>query len=513
MSETTDVAAGQYTRADLQGKDVVRGSVSPRMFDRKIHAVLLAIILLFAAAVRIHGLSRNSLWFDECATLDIVRTPWPKVLHQIMGSENTPPGYYIFLKGFCDLFGTSECALRLPSALAGIASIWFLYRLCSYSIGAREGLIAAALMSASRFHIWYSQEARLHVYADAGVWSCDEFVRMLDEPPKWARELRYWIATVLLLYSHIYAVFALAAQVIYYLSRYIRHDKPLLKPTRLAQLQLAIWIPFAMWFPVLWHWYKMRSDGFWIADVTLGQIGLSYSVYLRNLSALTLFAVAALVVMGCLRRDLRRWLALFLPLLLLPVVIPVIASMLSHPLFTPRYGIVALVGLFALAACGVARLPKLAQPIVVLLLAAALLTAPTPMDKYDALARPGTGTLGPFREVGAYIRQWAQPNDYVWVNPKADIGSTALLRRAQRHHLSRILGSAFAAWRANDSPAKSRLARADQSGPIGQRHTNDQLRSLARGFAKALRSRRHFRTRRWRHQRRRNLSRRHSLQR
>ena len=52
-----------------------------------------------------------------------------------------------------------------------------------------------------------------------------------------------------------------------------------------------------------------------------------------------------------------------------------------------------------------------------------MLTAPIPLDKNSALANPGTGTIGPFREVGTYIRQWAQPDDYIWVNPKADISS------------------------------------------------------------------------------------------
>ena len=323
--------------------------------QRRIHAAMLAIILLFAASVRIVGLSHNSLWFDECATLDIVRTPWPGLLHQVMGSENTPPGYYIFLKAFCEVFGTSEIALRLPSGAGGgcvdlvsLSPVCLLHR-------SQEGLIAAALMSASRFHIWYSQEsAHVHVHADAGAWSATSSWRMLDEPPKWKRELRYWIATVLLLYSHIYAVFVLAAQAIYYTSRYLGHDKPAIKPPRLAQLQLAIWIPFAMWFPVLWHWYKARSRGILDSRRHAGEHrAILFGLSARS-QAPTLFVVAALVILGAMRREMRRGLALFLSLLLLPVVVPVIVSMLTHPLYTPRYGIVALAGIFALAACGIA---------------------------------------------------------------------------------------------------------------------------------------------------------------
>jgi hypothetical protein len=389
---------------------------------RKIRAAILALILLFAAVVRVYGITRLSVWFDECATIDIVQTPWSSVLNKIKSTENTPPAYYLFLKCWCDFAGTSEWAIRLPSALMGVASVWLLYRLTSYCIGPNEGLIAAALMAASRYHIWYSQQARSYVLMILlALWSCDEFVRMLDALPKWQRELRYWIANVLLLYAHLYGVFAIVAQGVYYLFRKAFGPKPKLPPAKFAQLLLAIGICFAMWLPVLKHWYQTRAEGFWIEQVGMLQVARSYLLYSCNQSEIVLFVICALVAFGAFRRDLRSRLPLILSLLLLPVLVPVEVSMLTHPLYDPRYGMIAMIGVLMLAAGGIALLPTPMVPVVTILLAILTFVAPNPTDKDEALSRMGTGTIGPFRQVGAYLRQWVQPGDDVWVNPRADL--------------------------------------------------------------------------------------------
>ena len=65
------------------------------------------------------------------------------MLARITFTENTPPEYYVLLKLWCQIFGTSELSLRLPPALIGIASVGLLYRFVRYCVGPTEGLIAA----------------------------------------------------------------------------------------------------------------------------------------------------------------------------------------------------------------------------------------------------------------------------------------------------------------------------------------------------------------------------------
>lgn len=343
-------------------------------------------------------------------TIEIVRTPWPDVLRTITRTENTPPAHYLFIKAWCELFGVSEFSVRLPSALAGIASVWLIYRLCAHLVGKNEALLAAALMAVSGYHVWYSQEARAYVFmVMLALWSCDEFVRMLDKPPAWSRELRYWIATVLLLYSHLYGAFAIAAQFLCYIFRQISGPKPVLPWGKWLQLQLAVWIPFAMWMPVLMQWARVRASGFEIQSASAQDITESYWRFIAYENRVAMLIVVALVVLGAARRECRKALPILLSLLLLPVVVPVIGSILTYPLYYPRYGMIAMIGVFILAACGIARLPKLAQPLVIALLAIPMLRAPEPTIK------------GPFRAVGAYLKQWMQPGEYVEVNNRANL--------------------------------------------------------------------------------------------
>ena len=93
---------------------------------------------------------------------------------------------------------------------------------------------------------------------------------------------------------------------------------------------------------------------------------------------------------------------------------------MTYPLYYPRYGMIAMIGLFILAGCGIARLPKIAQPIVIVLLAIGMLRAPDPTIK------------GPFRAAGAYLKQWMEPGEYVaaLVPDSAAEAAARLLQRA-----------------------------------------------------------------------------------
>jgi 4-amino-4-deoxy-L-arabinose transferase-like glycosyltransferase len=68
--------------------------------------------------------------------------------------------YGLVVRLWCGVAGDSEWALRLPSALAGVALVPALARLAGVWIG-REAVVPAAWLAAgSPFLVWYSQEAR-----------------------------------------------------------------------------------------------------------------------------------------------------------------------------------------------------------------------------------------------------------------------------------------------------------------------------------------------------------------
>ena len=123
------------------------------------HRFLFAGILVVGAALRLWGLGSESLWHDEAWTWYLVHDSLGDLLHRLIRSDAHPPLYFLLLWPWVKL-GDSETLLRLPSALLGIASLPLLYRLGRSLAGAREGLVAMALLAVSPFHVMYSQEAR-----------------------------------------------------------------------------------------------------------------------------------------------------------------------------------------------------------------------------------------------------------------------------------------------------------------------------------------------------------------
>jgi len=101
---------------------------------------ILILIIILAAFLRLYKLGSNppSLHWDETAIgynafslLKTGRDEYGNFLPLIFKSfGDYKPGFYIYLTvPFVALFGLSEFAVRLPSALAGIASVWLVYQL------------------------------------------------------------------------------------------------------------------------------------------------------------------------------------------------------------------------------------------------------------------------------------------------------------------------------------------------------------------------------------------------
>ena len=123
-------------------------------------------ILGLGAMLRLATLNRQSLWLDEGFSYWIARRPWMDLVAYLPAHDIHPPLYYLVLQPMIAL-GGSEWLLRLPSALAGIASIGMLYLLGVELFDQRTGLLAALVLAVSPLHIWYAQEARMYALVAA----------------------------------------------------------------------------------------------------------------------------------------------------------------------------------------------------------------------------------------------------------------------------------------------------------------------------------------------------------
>ena len=330
------------------------------------------------------------------------------MLASIKDDERIPPLHYVALHAWVRVFGHAEASVRLPSALAGVASVFVLYLLTKRLFGVGAALVAALLLAVAPYQIEYAQEARAYtLLVLMSLLSCLLFVRLLDtNHAERRRDVTYVLASAAALYSHLYAVFTLAAQAVAYAMEWARSEKPLLGVRRWVVTQVAIAALFLPWLPIAIRWARSVGSGFWVRPMTLYDIWVTYVAYAGGVSVLVVLLI--LVMLGLIaQRSNRRGVALMLALGTLPVVVPVIVSILTKPTFTPRYGIVAPAALYALAGCGVIALRnRIAQVVLTLALVALSINGLRAIpDKPD------------WRGLVAHIEREARPGDYIVMNP------------------------------------------------------------------------------------------------
>ncbi|HYM56096.1 MAG TPA: glycosyltransferase family 39 protein [Solirubrobacteraceae bacterium] len=170
----------------------------------------LAALTVLAAALRLSTLGLQSFWYDEAFTpVHILHPSLWATLRAVVHTENTPPLWYVLAWADSRALGTGEVALRLPSALAGIATVPVAWAIGRELAGRRAALVCAALVAVNPLFVWYSQEARAYgllVLTAALAMLC--FLRAEREPTT-ARMAAFALSGALALLSHYFAVFLL----------------------------------------------------------------------------------------------------------------------------------------------------------------------------------------------------------------------------------------------------------------------------------------------------------------
>jgi mannosyltransferase len=178
----------------------------------------LAALTLLAAALRLSTLDLQSFWYDEAFTpLHVLHASLGATLRSVVHTENSPPLWYLLEWADSRVLGTGEVALRLPSALAGIATVPVAWAIGRELSSRRAAIICAALVAVNPLFVWYSQEARVYglfVFIAALAMLC--FLRALREPTL-QRMAAFALTGALALATHYFALFLLAPMALWLL--------------------------------------------------------------------------------------------------------------------------------------------------------------------------------------------------------------------------------------------------------------------------------------------------------
>jgi Dolichyl-phosphate-mannose-protein mannosyltransferase len=176
-----------------------------------------AALTLLGLAIRVANFDQ-SLFGDELSTYWIVhdRSLWSVLDHVHSDDEITPP--LSFVLGWLTLkIGGAPEWVRLPSLLAGTATIPLVYLLGARTLGRFAGLVAAAVMALSPFMIYYSDEARAYSLMIALLTASALALLAAIRTGRTRWWVIYAVCSCGALYSHYTAVFPMAGQALWVL--------------------------------------------------------------------------------------------------------------------------------------------------------------------------------------------------------------------------------------------------------------------------------------------------------
>ena len=174
---------------------------------------IMLLLLLLSLAIRVYHLGFSELIGDEGFSYLLTRNSYAEIAAQVVAmGEPHPLGSYFVFKAWSDIAGTSEFALRFPSAWFGVLAVGLVYRLGrELRLSSMACIAAAVLMALSPFGVLFSREMRMYGMLLALTTASTLLTWMLFRRFSWRTTAAYAFVSWLALNTHYYAGFVLVA--------------------------------------------------------------------------------------------------------------------------------------------------------------------------------------------------------------------------------------------------------------------------------------------------------------
>ncbi len=356
----------------------------------------LLVIILIAFALRLTRLGHQSLWYDEGITWLLAQKSLADLIHWT-AADIQPPFYYLLLWAAKFLFGSSEWALRFPSALFNTLTLPLIYILARRlfrrlnfphsplaALSSPEGL-AVIIFALSPLMVYYSQEARMYTLLVFEVTLAGYLLLKIVHLPGGSSSSfifhpsSFILVAAAALYTHYFSAFLLAAYGLYIgLVLWQRHWPKMLVIQSLLLFGLTALL-FVPWLPVLLS--RLGDDpSYWPGALKLSEalrkVLISFTagetVFEQTAWWLAGGYIAILVFGGVYTgiQKLRFWTpqrvpspSSFLPssfsLLFLWLILPIASILIlsyQSPKFNPRYTLLAYPAFVLLFAAAVSQI-------------------------------------------------------------------------------------------------------------------------------------------------------------
>jgi 4-amino-4-deoxy-L-arabinose transferase-like glycosyltransferase len=367
----------------------IPGAIGKSVREDRCVQILIGLTII-GAIIRFYHLDWNSIWLDEAFTYNAAKGSLLDIWNTMEVGDFHPPLFH-WIEHFMLTFGHSEVVLRFIPAVLGICTIPLFFILGKELADERIGVLSAALLTFSPFHLFYSQEAYSYsavLFVFTIVLYC--YLRALR-----TRERTFWLLTgafsALAFWIHFYTLIPVIFIYIHaFLAALPERSKGLEAFRNILYSGIALAVLISPLIPIVVQRYFTLTA----RPPTYGVLGpaLISETFIR-FSAFTIpVAVVFILLFAAGTLYLYRlnkpifW--LWLMLIILPVLFSVAIS--SRMTMNPRYLIFLLAVFYPGIACTYlwARKYSARQWIVFAFIAAfALVNAPTLVSYYQGYSK------------------------------------------------------------------------------------------------------------------------------
>ncbi len=375
-----------------------------------------ALFAIFFASffVRLYDLNAESLFLDETYSVKIAKMDISQII-DASKEDVHPPLYYLILHYWIDILGDSESMIRLLSAFFGLAAVFMIYKIGTALFDRQTGVLSAFILGLSVFHLHYSQEARMYSLMTLLVLISFYFFIRLNNKNKIA-SAGYIVSSSLLLYTHVYGIFIIAAQNIYKFWEFLK-SKNSKKIKQWLTLQIFIVILFLPWSISLMHQVERESSG----NGVIGYLqkptfnNTLHYILLANMYESALWLLAVLMILAFIMdyRQMRRRTidnySLLVLWLVSSFIFPILISQFT-PIFQLRLTLGSLPAFYLLVARGISCIKNRRAKAMIIVTLFLLFS----VNVYGYYARVDREQ---WREAISYVETHANKGDVVLFHP------------------------------------------------------------------------------------------------
>lgn len=335
---------------------------------RKEILFLLAFIGVVAFSLRVLAIRPRVMWWDELFTWWVTELKFTDSLTIIFNDVN-PPFYYILLRLWSLIAGSSEFAFRFLSLIFSMISICYVY-LIGKMLNVKAAVFSTILVMLSWYHVIYSVEIRFYALMSLlSLMSLYHLIQFLDKKDD-RNKVLYILSTILLVYTHVYGFFIVLAQTIFLLWIYYSQDldNKVIKAYISTIIGLAPLVAFYIYRK--YYLFVTGEFEFWITAPGIGDLIEAFEIFSGSSEMLFLYLLllgTSLYGLKSQKSDKSRNTNILLWVYLTTsIIIPWIISYSIFPLFKVRYLIMGAMAFYILAGYGLSKFSSFPLQIIVL---------------------------------------------------------------------------------------------------------------------------------------------------